>query len=178
MVAPVASLATLDPQALIAERKESREWQQLNQIERAMAEGPQPECPLRHLFTPVPGYPDLKLYSREITMPAGILLTSFIHLFEHPFIISQGVCSVWSDETGWITYRAPFRGVTSPATRRLLYIHELTIWTTFHVTKHTDPDLAVDEISISPFEFGHLADLAPEKRAAIEANRRTKPQLT
>lgn len=173
----VASLAIIpeDVRDLVEHRKNTIQWQKVNSIERMLAEHEQVNCPLKHIFTPVPNHPELHLYSREITMPAGMLLTSHIHLFEHPFIISSGVCSVWSNDTGWETFRSPYRGVTLPATRRILYIHEETVWTTFHVTMQTDPDLAVEEISISPFNFGHLEGLSAEKRQALENNcRETK----
>jgi hypothetical protein len=130
------------------------------------------------VFTPVPGHPELHLCSREITMPAGILLTSYIHLHEHPFNISKGVVAVWNNETGWEVLRAPCLGVTMPGTRRLLYIIEETVWTTCHVTRQTDPDAMVEEIARSPFDFGHMDGLAPEKRAAIEANHKVNPSLT
>lgn len=163
---------------LIEQRQDSKEWQEINAVERRMAELPQLACPLRHLFTPVPGHDDLHLYTREIVMPAGSIITSRIHLFEHPFIISQGVVSVWSNECGWETFRAPYRGVTKPATRRVLYIHEETTWTTFHITKQTDPDKIQDEVTHDHMKLGHLANLDPEKLAVVQANAKTKGLLT
>lgn len=83
-------------------------------------------CGTKHTFTP-------GLYTREIFMPAGSLIVSRIHMFEHPFVISQGKVSVY-DGKEVVTLTAPFQGVTSPGTKRLLYVHEDTTWTTFHVT--------------------------------------------
>jgi hypothetical protein len=91
---------------------------------------PLSEFPLVHRFTP-------GLYIREIFMPAGSLLTSKIHNTEHPFVISRGVVSVWSKETGAVTLRAPYTGITTPGTRRVLFVHEDTVWTTFHVGEET-----------------------------------------
>lgn len=100
-------------------------------LEAAMREQPQLECPVRHIFTP-------GLYARECHLAKGMLLTSKIHKTEHPFVISQGEISVWTEDQGIVRYRAPYSGVTKPGTRRVLYVHEDTIWTTFHPTKETD----------------------------------------
>ena len=86
---------------------------------------PQPEFPLRHYFPP-------GLYVREITMPAGAIVTSRIHKFESPFIISKGRVLVASENEGTVIYEAPRSGITKPETRRLLFVEEETVWTTIH----------------------------------------------
>jgi len=91
--------------------------------------------PVKHTFTPF-------LYTREISMPKGQLVMSRIHLFEHPFVISKGVVSVY-DGTEVVTLEAPYQGVTKAGTKRILYIHEDTVWTTFH---------AIDATSIEEVE--------------------------
>lgn len=103
------------------------------------------EFPVRHFFTP-------GLYCREIFMPSGSLITSKIHRTEHPYVVSMGKLSVIKEE-GDELIEAPFTGVTYPGTRRVLYIHEDTIWTTFHPTNiipksvsEEDIQAAVDEI--------------------------------
>lgn len=100
-------------------------------LEAAMRTCPPAECPVRHIFTP-------GLYARECRLAKGLLLTSKIHKTEHPFVISQGDISVWTEDQGVVRYQAPYAGVTKPGTRRVLYVHEDTIWTTFHPTKETD----------------------------------------
>lgn len=92
-----------------------------------LREYPVVECPLDHVFTP-------GLYTRTIFMKAGSLITSKIHKTEHPFVILKGKVSVWTKEQGAITIQAPFLGVTRPGTKRVLYIHEDTLWATFHPT--------------------------------------------
>ena len=89
--------------------------------------------PIVHRFTP-------GMYIREIFMPAGSLLTSKIHKTEHPFVVSKGRLSVYSEVDGPLEVEAPYTGITKPGTRRLLFIHEDTIWTTFHATDLTDVD--------------------------------------
>lgn len=83
---------------------------------------------LKHTFTP-------GLYVREFTMPAGTMVTSRIHMHEHPFVISKGKVSVYDGES-IVTYTAPYQGVTKVGTKRILFNHEETVWTTFHVTEH------------------------------------------
>lgn len=107
-----------------------------------------PEFPVRHLFTP-------GLYCREITMPAGSVLTSRIHKTEHPFIVSKGHCWVFT-ENGWVEIRAPHFGITKAGTRRVLAIMSETVWTTCHVTDLTDP-AEIDREILEDYENPLLA---------------------
>jgi hypothetical protein len=84
---------------------------------------------LGHSFTP-------GLYSREIFMPAGSLIISRIHLWEHPYVISCGRVSVY-DGVDIVEISAPYHGITKAGTKRILYVHEDTTWTTFHITDKT-----------------------------------------
>lgn len=96
-------------------------------VQEMPAQYKQVDCPLVHTFTP-------GLYSRQIYMPAGVLVTSETHKTEHQYILSQGIVSVWTEAEGEVLISAPYHGVTMPGTRRLLYIHEDAIWTCFHST--------------------------------------------
>lgn len=108
-----------------------------DEIAKVCEEG---DLPLKHTFTP-------GLYTREIFIPARTILTSRIHMTEHPFVISKGDISVWTKETGTVRMKAPHSGVTRPGTRRLLFAHDDTIWTTFHPTDETDVDTIVNKIT-------------------------------
>jgi hypothetical protein len=72
------------------------------------------------------------MYIREIFMPAGSLITSKVHKTEHPYIVSYGKVAVSIDGDEWDEITAPYTGITKPGTRRILYILEDCIWTTFH----------------------------------------------
>lgn len=72
------------------------------------------------------------LYTREFRAFKGDLITSLKHKTEHQFILSQGSCAVFTDGEGWKFMEAPFHGHTMPGTRRILYIFEDIVWTTFH----------------------------------------------
>ena len=90
-----------------------------------------PPYPLNHYFTP-------GLYVREILLPAGSILTSKIHLTEHPFILSAGEAVVWSPDQGTVYVKAPFVGITKPGTRRIIYATTDCVWLTCHATEETD----------------------------------------
>ena len=107
--------------------------------------------PLTHRFTP-------GMYIREIFMPAGSFVVTKIHKTEHPFVISQGLVSVWKN--GTVEHlQAPHTGITLPGTQRFLYVHEDTIWTTFHVTNLTD----IEELERHLTDHPALALETPKK---------------
>ena len=116
----------------------------MDRVEYGITQLPPVEVPLVHLFTP-------GLYARQMSVPAGTLITSMQHKTEHPFILLQGALDVISD-TERIHYKAPCMGVTLPGTKRLAYIHEDVVWITFHANPAdmTDPDQIVEDICV-PF---------------------------
>ena len=100
----------------------------IDKLEAAMvANGNLIDCPVMHRFTP-------GLYTREIFMPKGSMVTSMIHKTKHQFIVLEGVVSVFSENDGEQLIEAPYVGVTLPNTRRVLYIHEDCRWITVHAT--------------------------------------------
>ena len=113
--------------------RETKKAEIRDKLEGAMAKLPQVELPVVHRFTP-------GMYIREISIPAGTMLTSMTHLTEHPFVISKGIIRVTSDNEGELTYEAPYTGITQPGTRRALLAETDVIWTTFHATEETDVD--------------------------------------
>jgi len=101
------------------------------------------DCPVTHRFTP-------GLYIRQIHMPARSLVMSRLHKTEHPYTISKGDVSVWTPQHGVQRLRAPHTGITTPGTQRILFMHEDTIWTTYHATTETDPQVIVHTITDDP----------------------------
>lgn len=85
---------------------------------------PMLQCETRHYFAD-------GLYAREITIPAGALLTGKVHLFEHINVVSKGAIEVWTED-GMKTLRAPFTFVSRPGTKRVGRALDETVWTTFH----------------------------------------------
>ena len=95
-------------------------------------------CPLRHVFGD-------GIYIREITMPAGLVLTSKIHKTTHPYFILEGEVSVLTED-GMVRIKAPYWGMTKAGMKRVLQIHKKTIWVTVHATKETDIYKIEDDI--------------------------------
>lgn len=127
----LASLAQVQVDADLAE-----EFGWLNAIEYAMQQHTPVECGVTHHF--LPGH-----YVRQITMPAGALVVSKIHSTYHPFTITKGFVSEYNELTGQVRHLRVggegqhFATLTAPGTRRLLYCHEETVWTTMHPTGFT-----------------------------------------
>lgn len=121
----------------------------LNVMDLEILKLPPRECPLVHKFTP-------GMYIREIFMPKDTILTTLLHLTTHPFFVLQGDVSVYYHGVPTQRYKAPYTGITEAGTRRMLYTHEDTIWTTCHVTDLTDPDEIIE--SITSRDFNPLVD--------------------
>lgn len=121
-------------------------------IEDEMHKLPQVECPVRHYFSQ-------GVYAREITIPAGTLLTGKIHKFCQLNILSSGDMTVVTDE-GPIRVQAPFTIVSPPGTKRIAYAHTECVWTTIHGTDLTD---------LVEIEAHFIAQDETEYRAFLEA---------
>lgn len=135
--------------------------QKLDIIELWMLTFPQVECALEHHFTP-------GLYSRQIFNPKGTFIITKTHKTEHQFVISKGKLSIWTEDDGVKTVSAPYFGITKPGTRRLIFSHEDTVFTTFHANPDNETDIAkLEEVLIEhnpPKLLGvDLASLQPEK---------------
>ena len=101
-------------------------------------------CKIRHYFAP-------GVYMREMWMPAGCLITGKIHMTEHLNTLSQGKVSV-SNMGKSIEMTAPHTFVSQIGTKRAIYAHEDSTWTTIHATDLTDPDEIEAEIIAETFE--------------------------
>lgn len=126
--------------------------EKIDEFEAVLIKGEQVECPLVHRFTK-------GLYIREVTMPAGTVVTTKIHRSQHPFIISQGKVNVMIGEDIQ-TLEAPYCGITEPGTRRIIYVLETCVWTTFH--RNDDDCRDLEEIEIRLVE-PHNNPLLPEE---------------
>ena len=103
------------------------------------------ECaPLRHFFGD-------GLYIREITMPAGMVVTTRIHKTNHPYFIIRGDVSVVTED-GTVRIKGPYWGMTKAGTKRVLKIHEETVWITVHATKETDLELIEAEVVVDDYD--------------------------
>jgi len=103
----------------------------VNEIEQTLlnTEGVIAEIATKHTFSDGG-------YYRSITIPKGTLLTGKIHRVRHRNILSKGSVSVLS-EFGPQHCTAPFEFISEPWTKRVIFAHEDSVWTTFHVTTET-----------------------------------------
>ena len=104
--------------------------QKVLSMEAFMLEQPQVEIPVRHHFCN-------GIYAREITAPAGVIMTGMVHKTEHLNIMSKGEVSVMTED-GMVRFKAPCTFVSKPGTKRIGYVHEEMVWTTVHATTETD----------------------------------------
>lgn len=104
--------------------------QKVLSMEAFMLEQPQVEIPVRHHFCN-------GIYAREITAPAGVIMTGMVHKTEHLNIMSKGEVSVMTED-GIMRFKAPCTFVSRPGTKRIGYVHEEMVWTTIHATTETD----------------------------------------
>lgn len=95
------------------------------------------------------------LYAREITIPAGALVTGKIHKTRHLNVVSAGRIAVYTEREGWREIRAPFSFVAEPGTRRVGFAIEDTTWTTVHATHETDLDVLEREL-IAPHDSSQM----------------------
>jgi len=99
-------------------------------LESELLKMEQPEIVVNHYFSD-------GMYAREMIMQKGLLITGKIHKKEHFCVISKGIVNVVSEEK---TERieAPAIYSSLPGTKRAIYAHEDSVWTTFHATNETD----------------------------------------
>jgi hypothetical protein len=108
--------------------------------------------PLKHRFAD-------NVYAREILLPAGTVVVGKIHRYGHLNVISQGHVSVLT-ENGVEQLHGPCTFISKPGTKRVVYAHEDTVWTTFHGTRHTNVDAVEADIICKTYaEFDALLQL-------------------
>jgi quercetin dioxygenase-like cupin family protein len=81
--------------------------------------------PLVHRFTD-------GLYSRQVELKQGTLVTSKTHKVQHQFFLLSGSVLVWNNDGEAILLQAPYVGITEVNTRRLVYCMEDCVWVTCH----------------------------------------------
>lgn len=121
---------------------------QVQRLEAHMLEMEQVVIAPKHYFSD-------GVYAREITIPAGTLLTGEIHKFTQINILSAGEITVLT-ESGMTTVKAPFTVVSPPGTKRVAYAHTECVWTTILGTELTDLD-EIESYFIAKSEDAYVA---------------------
>jgi hypothetical protein len=91
------------------------------------------------------------IYAREFYTPAGALVVSKIHKYEHHAFVLKGRVSVFS-EFGIQEIEGPCSFVSPVGIKRVLYFHEETVWITVHRTDETDVPTIEKEITADRYE--------------------------
>lgn len=119
-------------------------------LEKAMMASPDGMTPddfnTKHHFSP-------GVYTRELFIPQGIVLTGKIHTSEHLNILSQGKITVWTED-GMKTLTASTVIRSMPLIKRVGYAHEDSIWITVHHNPSNETDIAKIEERLFCMTFG------------------------
>jgi hypothetical protein len=103
------------------------------------------EYPIDHKFIPtIDGY---AIYERTIYLPAGTFLTTERHEVRHPFNLSSGTLAIFDQKGTRSVLEAPYRGITEPGTRRMMLVLKDITLTTYHVTRLTDPESVIADVT-------------------------------
>jgi hypothetical protein len=117
------------------------EWNDyVDRIEAQLAKGEIEDFDTKHRFAD-------GMYIREIFMPAGTIVVSNIHKTTHPFTIMLGEVQVRTQH-GISYLAAPYFGITTPDTRRILFMQKDTRWITYHATPLKDVEEIMDSILV------------------------------
>lgn len=134
--------------------------EKIKQAEALMkAHGEPVEIPVRHYFSD-------GVYAREITIPAGTILTGHIHKRENLNFLLKGEITVSTDD-GMKRLVAPATIVSPPGTKRIAYTHTEVVWTTVHGTSERDLEkIEATFIAKSENEFLSYVRSLEDRRAA------------
>jgi hypothetical protein len=80
---------------------------------------------------PVRNFINADIYARELTIPAGIVLTGKIHKEAHICVLSQGDLSVMTDD-GLKRVQAPYIFNAREGLKKIGLSHTACVFTTFH----------------------------------------------
>jgi hypothetical protein len=106
-----------------------------------------------HIFAP-------GVYAREMAIKKDSLIVGKLHKTEHINIISQGDISV-KTQYGVSRYQAPCSFVSQIGTKRVVYAHVDTVWTTIHPTNETD--LKMIEKHVIAKDYTEIDNLLEDK---------------
>lgn len=126
---------------VVAKLRNASERDKVTALEREIQKLPQVDCPVRHYFAP-------GMAAREMTIPAGVVLTGAVHRHEHLCTVSKGRILVSTDD-GMKEIVAPATFASKAGAKRVGYAIEETVWTTYHATETTDIDRLIEEITES-----------------------------
>ena len=110
-------------------------------LEREIQTLPQVECRVTHHFAP-------GVYTREMFIPAGTVVTGAVHKTEHFNIIVQGRISVVCEGHS-VTHKSGEIFTSKAGAKKAVYAHVDTVYMTIHATDETDTAKLVETLTES-----------------------------
>ena len=97
--------------------------EKVDRLESALCALPQVDCPVRHYFA-------AGMYAREMTIPAGTVVTGAVHKFENIIVVSMGRLQIVT-ETGTREVKAGDTIICKPGMKNAVVALEDSRWTNF-----------------------------------------------
>tara|TARA_R110000787_G_scaffold161639_1_gene275033 strand:+ start:135 stop:674 length:540 start_codon:yes stop_codon:yes gene_type:complete len=91
------------------------------------------------------------LYTREVFMPKGALVVSFVHKQSHPSFFMEGDMSILLDTGEVQRIKAPMKVMTDIGTQRVGYMHEDCTWACVYRTDATTIEEAERDVYTEDF---------------------------
>jgi|TARA_B100000768_G_C11256271_1_gene366538 hypothetical protein len=91
------------------------------------------------------------IYTREIFMPKGMLVLSFIHKVNHPSFFLSGEMSILNDKAEVKRIKAPMVVQTEIGTQRVAYMHQDCVWVCTYRTDAKTVEEAEKELFTEDF---------------------------
>ena len=110
------------------------------------------------------------LYAREMTLPAGTVITGAVHKTQHITIISQGRVLVLRPE-GPQEFAAPAMFVSEPGVKNAVHALEDTVWTTFHPNADNTQDM---DVLVERYTTSKNADLLGNRQLAHDETKKVE----
>jgi hypothetical protein len=144
----------------VAGREEIRE--RIAKLKAVMLALPQVDCPVEHYFTP-------GIYTRVLTIKAGVFLLGETHRAEHLNVVAKGDISVLTED-GVRRLRAGDVFAAGPGVQKVGFAHEDTIWINVHHNPSNTKDMdALEAMYIQPSENAVLDAEAINILTMVEA---------
>lgn len=122
--------------------------------------GDSPELPLTHRFSD-------GMYTREIFIPKGTLLTGKIHKHDHPNFLMSGEVLVVTESAGKEILKGPLTMISPPGTKRALYAMTDVTWVTVHLNPTNTQDLGELEDIVIAKDFKEYEQFIESKKGLI-----------
>tara|TARA_B110000902_G_scaffold105119_1_gene124269 strand:- start:773 stop:1288 length:516 start_codon:yes stop_codon:yes gene_type:complete len=130
-------------------------WERINEFKKAIVlakgvvlhhtEEMQETFPLKHHIKD-------GIYTREVFMPKGMLVVSYIHKTNHPSFFMSGEMSVINDKGEANRIKAPMVVQTEVGTQRIAYTHEDCVWVCTYRTDATTVEEAEKDVYTEDFQ--------------------------